>query len=344
MNKAMSILLALTLLLTLTACGAAEPEPAVESTAEVTAQATTEATTEATEPTISEAERLYGLGMEALESGDANAAYEYFEAARAHDETSPFGWLGLAEILIRDYDFEGAETLLTEALEKTGNDPFIAEKLEMVRGDAISDSSGRVLRMSGIHTALMQRWYIIHEYLPDGKLGSVTSYDEEGNQTGHVQLEYDEQGRETVGVAMNSGTGRVMRREKDYDEAGNVVEERQYTPEGTLDTKFVNYYNEQNQMIRQDVYEGTVLDGINHYTYDPLGQLERTDYCDANDVLDRYRIHSYDDAGRKIEVCMYGADGTLIEREVITYDENGRRLKQETFDADGNLTRVYEYE
>ena len=119
---------------------------------------------------------------------------------------------------------------------------------------------------------------------------------------------------------------------------------RQYTPEGTLDTKFVNYYNEQNQMIRQDVYEGTVLDGINHYTYNSLGQLERTDYCDANDVLDRYRIHSYDDAGRKIELCMYRADGTLIEREVITYDENGRRLKQETFDADGNWIRSYEYE
>ena len=97
-------------------------------------------------------------------------------------------------------------------------------------------------------------------------------------------------------------------------------------------------------MIRQDVYEGTVLDGIDHYTYDPLGQLERTDYCDAGDALQRYRIHLYNEAGWKTEIHLYDADGTLIEREVITRDENGRTLKQETFDADGNLVYSYEYE
>jgi len=344
MKKALSALLALTLLLTLAACGAAEPEPTVEATTEVTTQATTEATTEATEPTISEAERLYGLGMEALENGDADAAYEHFEAARAHDETNPSGWLGLAEILIRDYDFEGAETLLTEALEKTGNDPSVAEKLEMLHSDSIEDSSGKVLRLNGYGNNGDLRFYQIFTYRLDGMMESATSYDSAGNQTGHVQLEYDDQCREIVGISMNSGTGQVSRIERDHDEAGNVAEERYYTPEGTLDFKFVNYYNEQDQMIRQDNYEGTVLDGINHYTYNSLGQLERIDYCDANDVLDRYRIHSYDDAGRKIEVCMYGADGTLIEREVITYDENGKTLKQEFFDADGNLTRSYEYE
>ena len=52
MKKAISILLTLTLLLALAACGAVEPEPAIEATIEVTTQATTEATTEATEPTM----------------------------------------------------------------------------------------------------------------------------------------------------------------------------------------------------------------------------------------------------------------------------------------------------
>lgn len=348
MKKALSALLAITLLLTLAACGAAEPEPAVEATTEVTTQATTEATTEATaeatEPTVSEAERLYGLGMEALESGDADAAYEYFEAARAHDETSPSGWLGLAELLIRDYDFEGAESLLTEALEKTGNDPSVAEKLEMLHSDSIEDSSGKVLRLNGFENNGDLRFYQIFTYRLDGMMESVTSYDSAGNQTGHVQLEYDDQGREIVGISMNSGTGQVRRREIDYDDAGNVVEERYYTPEGTLDSKFVNYYNEQDQMIRQDNYEGTVLDGINHYTYNSLGQLERIEYCDAGDVLERYRIYSYNDAGKCVERCTYYHDGTLFQREVITYDENGKTLKQEFFDADGNLTRVYEYE
>jgi len=342
MKKAISILLALTLLLTLAACGAAEP--AVEATAEVTTQATTETTTEATEPTISEAERLYGLGMEALESGDANAAYEYFEAARAHDETRPFGWLGLAELLIRDYDFEGAEILLTEALEKTGNDPLIAEKLEMLHSASVSDSDGRILRANGFDGDGVLQYYIIHAYRVDGKPDSWTCYDAEGSQIGYIQMEYDDLGRATKEAveyfyydAAPCSLGWV---EYVYDEEGNQAETYMYTPDGALDNSTRNTYNEAGLIVCQISYLGTEVDRIQHYTYDPQGRLERVDSCDANDKLENYVLWSYDEAGHCIERCYYYADGMLFRREVLEYDENGILQKIESYDGSGELMEV----
>ena len=143
MKKTVSFLLALTLLLTLAACGAADPEP----TAEIAE--TTENTVETTLSAEADAQSLCSEGIQALEAGDLAAAREAFAAALALDERLVECWLGLSEIAVREYDFEGAEAILTEALEKTGNDPAIAEKLEMLRGESVTDSMGRLLRMNG---------------------------------------------------------------------------------------------------------------------------------------------------------------------------------------------------
>lgn len=347
MKKAISILLSLTLLLTLAACGAAEAEPtaeATETTTEATTEATTEPTTEATEPTVSEAERLYDLGMEALETGDTDAAREHFEAARAHDETDPLGWLGLAEILIREYDFEGAEALLNEALEKTGNAPAIAEKLEMLRGDFIKDSDGRLLRTNGFDGEGVLQYYIIHAYREDGNPDSWTCYDAEGNQNSHVQMEYDDQGR-TIKEAVEYGyydgalcsLGWV---EYVYDEYGNQAETYMYTPDGTLDISTRNTYNEAGLIICQISYQGAEVDRIQHYIYDAQDRLVRIDSCDANDKLKNYVLWSYDEAGHCIERCYYDADGMLFMREVLEYDENGNIQKIESYDGSGELVEV----
>jgi len=349
MRRTAIYLILVALLLTLTACAVAEPEPTAEATeptetTEATTEVTTEATTEATEPTVSEAERLYGLGIEALESGDSDAAYEYFEAARAHDETSSFGWLGLAEILIRDYDFEGAETLLTEALEKTGNAPSVAKKLEMLRGESITDSSGRLLRLNGLDEKEGLLFYITYAYLDDGKLGSCTSFDGLGNQTGHVQLEYDDQGREIVDAFFQHGEWIIRRREYDYDALGNITHERQYTPEGTLDKSIISTYNEHNQKIRAEQYNAEGLELIYHYSYNSMGLLERWDTCEKDDSLMLYALYFYDEDGNCVEIQHCEPDGTIFMREVVSYDENGKMLKREYFDGAGNLTQFFDYD
>lgn len=338
MKKAIAALLTLSLLLTLAACGVSELESATEATEAI------ETTTEAAETAVSEAERLYGLGMEALESGDVDAAYEHFEAARAYDETSPSGWLGLAELLIRDYDFEGAESLLTEALEKTGKDPLIAEKLGMLVGMSIQDSDGKLLKMNGYDENGMLLYYHIYIYRADGKWESVTCYDASGSQTSSVLLEYDDQGRCTVGFSMEGATGAVARIENVYDEAGNIVEEHHYSPDGELTHSFICEYNGQRQRIRRERYKGTQCTEIRHYHYDAQGQLEREDTCDANGSLRSYMIYIRDEAGRIAEYQNYGGDGTLSWRMVCTFNQDGDPIKEEYFDGDGNLTMVYEYE
>ena len=66
-------------------------------------------------------------------SGDTednlSAAQADYEAAIALDETLPGAWLGLADVYIRQGDYDKALETLREALEKTGNDQSIADKL-----------------------------------------------------------------------------------------------------------------------------------------------------------------------------------------------------------------------
>lgn len=339
MKKAIAALLSFTLLLILAACGGVEPEPAAEAT-----EITTEVNTEAAESGDCEAERLYGLGMEALENGDADAAYDYFEAARANDETSPFGWLGLAEIRIRDYDFEGAEALLNEALEKTGSDPAVGRKLDMLRSAAVVDSTGRILKVSGYDEDGMLVYYQLTTYLPDGKVDTVSSYDSGGNQTGFVQLEYGEKGRPIVSYYMESDSGKVGRIEYAYDDAGNQTVERQYSPDGYLTESFICEYNEARQRIRMEQYRGSDLQMIYHYFYDAQDHLERADTCNAYDELVTYLLYIRDDSGRILENQCYYPDGTLSWKMVSTYDEYGEILMESYFDGEGNLYHVDQYE
>ena len=342
MKKTVSFLLALMLLLAFTACGAAEPE-STETTGTDT-EATAEAASEATEPTASEAQKLYDLGMEALEAGDTDAAYEHFEAARANDETSPFGWLGLSELRIRDYDFEGAEALLTEALEKTGNNPAVAKKLEMLRGSAIFDSSGKRLKTTGYDENGVIVYYQITTYRPDGREDTISSYNAGGEQTGFVQLEYGEKGRPIVSYFIESDTGMVGRIEYVYDEAGNPVEEYHYSPDGYLRDAFVCEFDEAGQKIREEQYNGEYLANIYYYYYDAGGWLEREDTCNAYDELEIYMLYIRDEAGRLTENRCYYSNGLLFWRMERTYGEDGQVLTEAYYDADGNLTHVDEYE
>ena len=338
MKKAMSILLALMLLSSLAACSAAEPETTAEATE------ATENTTEAPLSAEAEAQSLCAEGTRALEAGDMSAAREAFTAALALDESIVECWLGQAEICVREYDFEGAEALLTEALEKTGKDPSVAEKLEMLRGEFVTDSNGRLLKMNGFDESGALLGYILYTYRPDDKVETVTSCDPAGVQTGHVLMAYDEQGRVTVGYGMIGEERTVARIEYIRDAAGNEIQRDHYSPEGTLQLSFITEYDSQGQKVRQEIHIGGAMVSYTLYSYAPNGLLEREDRYNGGGRLDTYLTYTYDEAGRETGYRWYYADGSLYQQRVYTRDGDGNILKEEYFDGAGDLTHVYEYE
>ena len=338
MKKTVLFLIVSSLLLTLAACGVAEAEP----TAEVTE--TTENTVETTLSAEADAQSLCSEGTQTLEAGDLAAAREAFAAALALDERLVECWLGLSEIAVREYDFEGAEAILTEALEKTGNDPAIAEKLEMLRGESVTDSMGRLLRMNGFDDSGTLLGYILYTYRPDGKVEAVTSFDPAGVQTGHVLMAYDDQGRVTVGYGMIGDERTVGRIEYIRDEAGNEIRRDNYSPEGALEMSFISEYDSQGQKVRQEIHIGGAMVSYTLYSYAPNGLLEREDRYDGSGRLDTYLTYTYDEAGWEIGYRWYYADGSLYQQRVYTRDGDGNILKEEYFDGAGDLTHVYEYE
>ena len=78
-------------------------------------------------------EAYVGRGGAYIGSGETAenlaAALADYEEAVALDETNAAAWLGIADVYIRQGDYDKALEILREALEKTENDQSIAGKL-----------------------------------------------------------------------------------------------------------------------------------------------------------------------------------------------------------------------
>ena len=101
-------------------------------------------------------------------------------------------YLGIADVYIRQGDFDTALAILNDGLEKTGGDELIADKISEIESGNILDSSGSTRRKSSYDNAGNLLWYHDFTYNPNGTTASVTSYDSSGNQTGHVDLVNDD--------------------------------------------------------------------------------------------------------------------------------------------------------
>ena len=275
-------------------------------------------------------------------SGDTadnlSAALADYEAALALDETLADAWLGLADVYIRQGDYEKAMEILREALEKTGSDQSIADKLSEMESGSFADSAGHVRRMNSYDGAGNLIWYHIYTYDGEGRQASATSFDAAGNQTGHVDRSYTESGEPLVGCyyAEDGVIGKVT---YEYDAAGNAVEMVHYTVEGGIEYIYQSEYDGNGNVIREDQREadGTLF-CYSTFTYDGEGREIRSDTFDADGTPIGYKTHTYNAAGDTEEYCDYAADGTLIWRHVYRYDDQGTRLGYDAYDGEGNLS------
>ena len=187
-------------------------------------------------------EGFIGRGDAYIGSGETEdnlaAALGDYETALTLDETLAGAWLGLADIYIRQGDYEKALDVLKEALTKTDSDQSIADKIAEIEGGEITDSSGNVRRMNSYDDSGNLIWYHTYTYDGQGRETSVTSFDGMGYQTGHVNESYNKNNDQLVSHHYKSDTGEVGEIRYTYDGSGDPVREEWYSPDGSL----YNYY------------------------------------------------------------------------------------------------------
>lgn len=341
-------LLVLSLVLLLGACGQKSPtwqeqyDLGIRYLSEGNYEEAIIAFTAAIEIDPKQAPAFVGRGDAYVGSGEAEeileAALADYEAALALDEADAAAWLGKADILIRQGKYDEAAEALEEGLEKSGSDQTIADKLAEIREGKITDSSGHVRRKDGYDSSGTLVWYHVYEYNEEGKRSSITSYNAQGVQTGHMEYIRDEEGRMLNPETYNAETGELNGYgELEYNKEGQNVKYSYYTREGILAWYETREYGSNGKLVRSERYNA-IENRIDDYTeYDDQGNRTKCTFFTSDGNIGGYHNYEHDSAGHEIKDSQYDANGKLIAYHVYLYDENGEFIGSETYDGDGSL-------
>ena len=319
MKKITALFLALSLLLSLIACGAKDAW-----------------------------QEQYDLGMRYLNDGSYQEAVIAFTAAIEIDPKRPEAYLGAAEAYIAADDIDAAIAILEKGYAAT-NDDTLKNRLDEIKSGTFNDYWGRAKQLSGYDENGALEWYHLYTYDAQGRRASATSYDAAGNQTNHVDCEYDENGNALVSFAYvtssdSNPVGSLIRSENTYNADGLLTKKVETYSDGRM--RYDTYQYDQNgNCIREDNYGGGGnLTGYRLYEYNAAGLKSKWIYYDSEGKMTGYDTFSYNDAGKLIEQRSYSNDGKLHWRGVTYYDANGHRTGSESYDGDGNLLSSTSYQ
>ncbi len=330
MKRTISMLLTFAMILTLCACGKKsgtgwqeQYDLGVRYLSEGNYEEAVIAFTAAIEIDPKRPEAFLGRGSAYIGAGETAenlaAAQADYEKALELDDTSAEAYLGLADVYIRQGEYDKAQELLRQALEKLGDDPDISDKLAELENGDVTDSQGRIRRTMHYNGSGALIGYFTYTYDADGSQKTVTAYDAAGNQVDYGENTWDQNGdvlRETYyGEYIGEDTVWLQRIDSEYtdNEDGSSVEEQvYYDKDGSVLEHGRNYYDSEHRCIRIETYD---LDGS----------------------LLSYHTFEYDEAGRDIRHNQYMADGTLVGYTTIEYGENGKEARVNSYDENGQL-------
>ena len=276
------------------------------------------------------------------------AAQADYEKALELDDTNAEAYLGLADVYIRQGEYDKAQELLRQALDKTGGDQRIADKLAELENGDVTDAEGRIRRTMHYNgSGALIGWfsYTYNTYGEGWAVRTITAFDAAGNQTAY--------GENTWEDTENGGSGtdygecveedslwlQRIDSEETYQDDGSVVEEQvYYDRNGTVSGRGRNYYDADHRCIRSESFEpdGTLI-GYIISEYDENGNEIRYSWYMADGSPANYAVMQYDENGNMIRSESYDADGRLQDYNVNTFDENGNLIRSESYDGDGTL-------
>ena len=203
--------------------------------------------------------------------------------------------------------------------------------------DAVSQTKkGRLLiRMDSYDESDALQWYHTYTYDTAGEMTGVTSYDGQGNQTGHAAL------------SAESGYW--------YPNCTGVVTPRGRTTATEGDTETVTYKNGYREVSELDA-DGRREKQYQYprgeesffayavYAYDDDGLLTRVDTYLPDDTLSGYVAYQYNAAGKPLQETSYQADGTVVSASSAVYNEYGELARKHYYTSTGRLESYHMYE
>ena len=279
----------------------------------------------------------YVLWDEQLELAKAD-----YEKAIEIDDMCVDGYLGLVDVYIRMSDMDKALEVAKNGYTKTSNEQ-LKNKIGELESGNISDSSDQPRRRSGYINDVLA-WYHIIDY-EKGKHTGTTAYDAYGNETGHIDTLYNENGNQIQSSGYRASDRYLSLVKYSYEDGVRVRQDR-YNPEGTHTYAILEYNN--NGKIRKESWYSLDLGNNDQNKEGRLYSYSITDYNLAGDIINKTtynkedvmtEYYKYED-GRVLEQIFLGKDGTITLRINIVYDSNGKLLYSVRTDEEGNVTRI----
>ena len=163
----------------------------------------------------------------------------------------------------------------------------------------------------------------------------VTSYDGQGNQTGHAALSAE------IGYWYPNCTGVVTARGRTTATEGNtetVTYENGYREVYELDADGRREKQYQYPRREESFFAYAV------YAYDDDGLLTRVDTYLPDDTLSGYVAYQYNAAGKPLKETACLADGTVVSDSSAVYNEYGELARKHYYTSTGRLESYHMYE
>ena len=131
-----------------------------------------------------------------------------------------------------------------------------------------------------------------------------------------------------------------------YDQQGNILEEKHYNSYGHLLAKYIYQYDKQGNILGKSYYsEGRLLAKYIYECNRWGNAIESKGYNYQGRSISK-QTFEYDEYGNRIEQKQYNADGSILSRQVYKYDERGNLVELEEYNLEGDLVSktVYEHQ
>ena len=289
-------------------------------------------------------QKQYDLGMKYLEEGNYEEAIVAFTAAIEIDPRQADAYLGLAEVYIAQNEFDLALEILQKGYDITA-DERLKERIGEIESGNISDFWGNVRSLSYYDAIGQLIWFHQYEYDQHRKKTSATSYNAYGEETSHVIYEYDEEGREIVGVyGYSHEDGILIRCETEYDSAGRVVKLSEYYANTGKMFAYLFYTYDENDIQKEECFfpDGTLYEYY-IYSWEANGDYLCEEYS-ADGKLIGYWKQQYDENKMPIAETSFDSEGNVISYSTFAYNSEGRCVRRIYYDSDGNVIGELTYD
>lgn len=307
------------LILLLTACGQAEPAEGNEN---------------------SRKNDWYEDGLTYKQGGDYEQAQVAFLEAVAEEPENALSYLELADIYIRQDQYQKAWDILHQGLEETDSSSIKEKLLDFNNANVILDSDNKLRGKSHFSGDTLQ-WCHVYTYENDLFTG-ITHYDGDMTQVGFVELTYNQAGMPTQSYIYYTNTGNLEKFTLEYNSNGQLYKTAEYDLEGNLIGYSENSFDQAGYKIGEIYYnaQGEVHWELS-YTHD-VDNMQSTRITSFGGKQVGTSEQSYSESG-------YPNGGKsrfqgVYDRQ-ISYDVSygGSHEREEIFESEETYARIIHY-